>query len=508
MYRGTSHCRSMRPYLKINKTLISLRLITMRLTCSACQVILDGSEKSGIHYPQWGALVQFGLTDCPLCGFLWDNLTDRERERIRKYDEKLDTPAEPEKVITPSNSTASYSISEGENSDEYRLTYTFLDECCEDDDPGIVKTFSFLSEKCSYISYILLLKVLQLKSAVAGDLGPEGYTRPAPLGSALALKWISECEKSHPNCKATGKKDLLPSRLIDVGDESSGNPSLLVTTDCPDLLVGAKYVTLSHCWGSIEIKKLERSNLEDMKKAIIMSSLPKTFQDAIRITRELGIQYLWIDSLCIIQDSTEDWFKESNLMGDIYSNSYCTISATAAKDGSVGLFLDRKPPVANPVLCISANWDRQVHRKYYAHTGTLNKKGQVDRDSGMWVREVDSAPLNQRAWVLQERFLSRRNLMFGRNCLFWECAGKRACEAFPDGLPPWIGSSEFKISSETELAKLAPRVVAEKEDHDNPKDGFAKRNWLLFITGAQLPLSFQGNFASEYLTISSDGHKC
>jgi hypothetical protein len=94
---------------------------------------------------------------------------------------------------------------------------TFLEKCCEDD--GIAKTFSFLSEKCSYISHILLVEVLQLKSAVTGDLGPEGYTRPAPFRSALALKWISECEKSHPDCKATGKKDSLPSRLVDVGNE-------------------------------------------------------------------------------------------------------------------------------------------------------------------------------------------------------------------------------------------------------------------------------------------------
>src|SRR5204863_7507921 len=103
-----------------------------------------------------GALVQFGAAGCPLCSFLWDNLTAGERESIRKYDERPDTPAEPENVVRSSNSATSYSISEGENSDEYRLTYTFLEKCCEDD--GIVKTFSFLSEKCSYISHILLCR--------------------------------------------------------------------------------------------------------------------------------------------------------------------------------------------------------------------------------------------------------------------------------------------------------------------------------------------------------------
>src|SRR5947199_7918936 len=74
----------------------------------------------------------------------------------------------------------------------------------------------------------------QLKAAVTGDLGPEGYTRPPPFGSALGLKWISTCEKFHPGCKATGKKGFLPSRLIDVGDELV-NPSLCITANCPDL---------------------------------------------------------------------------------------------------------------------------------------------------------------------------------------------------------------------------------------------------------------------------------
>lgn len=218
----------------------------MSQACSACQVILDGFGKFGIHHLKRGSLVQFGLTGCPLCSFLWDSLTEGERERIRKYDERPDTLAEPEKVVRPSNSATSYSISE-ENPNEYLLTYTFLDKCYEDDHTSIIKTFSFLSEKCWYISHLLLLMILSLKSVGAGDLRAKNYTKPAPFGFALALKWISECEKSHRNCKATGKKDFLPSRLIDIGDESSGNPSLCITADCLDLFMDAKHVTLSHC---------------------------------------------------------------------------------------------------------------------------------------------------------------------------------------------------------------------------------------------------------------------
>ena len=331
------------------------------------------------------------------------------------------------------------------------------------------------------------------------DLGHEEYTPAPPSSSALALKWLTTCDNDHTKCKATGKPDLLPSRLIDVGDKSSGDPSLLITAETSKNLVGAKYLTLSHCWGDIKIKTLEKANLEDMKKAIVMSSLPQTFQDAIRVTRELGKPYLWIDSLCIIQDDKEDWFQESSRMGDIYSNSYCTISATGAEDGSMGLFLDRKPPpVPKSSLYISANTDGQVDRKY-EHTEAPN------HDTKMWEREVDSAPLNQRAWVFQERFLSHRNLMFGRDCLFWECDSNRASETFPDSLPSWMTSTtHFKYSGEAALGRAGNIGIGisykDAGDSDEATDVIAKRAWFLMVTGAQLPIKFEGknsNFVSE-----------
>lgn len=118
---------------------------------------------------------------------------------------------------------------------------------------------------------------------------------------------------------------------------------------------------------------------------------------------------------------------------------------------------------------------------------------------------MDSAPLNQRAWVFQERFLSHRNLMFGRNCLFWECDSNRASETFPDRLPSWMTSTtHFKFSGEAALGRVgnigigAPYKRA--DDSDGATDVIAKRAWFLMLTGAQLPVNFEGNngnFASE-----------
>lgn len=98
--------------------------------------------------------------------------------------------------------------------------------------------------------------------------------------------------------KAAGKKFLLPTRLLDVG-YVGGNPHLRVR-DTSDLKPGTVYVTLSHCWGRNPVISLLDSNITEFQRSIPFESLSKTFRDAVEVTRSLGYQYLWIDSLCII----------------------------------------------------------------------------------------------------------------------------------------------------------------------------------------------------------------
>ncbi len=479
----------------------------MDRTCASCKVILGGSQKHGVHYDLGASLVESRYLSCQLCTLFWDKLTEEEHDLIivldliRLYDAiergTSDVYYYPKRGYAPTRSTTYYVISKEGAAGGYSLKYRFLGQCYHPAQPELVKTFSFSPEKGSYMSHMLHLKVLRLTSPGTQSLGREEYATAPPSHSALAMKWLTKCDNDHTKCKASRKKDLLPTRLIDIGDKASGDPYLQITADASETLVGAKYLTLSHCWCNIQIRTLEKANIEDMKKGIVMSSLPQTFQDAIRVTRELGQQYLWIDSLCIIQDSDEDWFQESSRMGDIYSNSYCTISATGAEDGSMGLFLDHKPPpAAKSSLYISANWDGEVHRKY-EYTGAPNHETKE-----MWEREVDSAPLNQRAWVFQERFLSHRNLMFGRNCLFWECDDNRASEIFPDSLPSWMTSTHFKFSGDAALGRVGNIGIPYKRagDSDEATDVIAKRAWFLMLTGAQLPVNFEGNngnFAGE-----------
>ena len=168
-------------------------------------------------------------------------------------------------------------------------------------------------------------------------------------------------------------------------------------------------------------KKLLQDNILSMKDRIELSDLSKTFQDAMKIAQYLGLRYIWIDSLCIIQDSKEDWQKEAGLMGQVYSNSVCNISATGASDSSKGLFFDRHPLAIRP---FRARVDgAQVKGSYYLFNPRL------------WADGVDDAPLNRRAWVVQERLLSPCNLHFGSTQIYWECRQRLACEAYPAVLP-------------------------------------------------------------------------
>lgn len=140
-------------------------------------------------------------------------------------------------------------------------------------------------------------------------------------------------------------------------------------------------------------------------KAIATEELSKTFQDAISITRELGIQYLWIDSLCIIQDSHDDWKIESAQMYRVYSSSYCNLAASSARDGSQGMLWHRDYKALQPLKL--SIFDRVCHIEPTVQS--------------VFEANVEHGPLMNRAWVFQERMLSRRNLHFTTAGLLWEC---------------------------------------------------------------------------------------
>jgi hypothetical protein len=107
--------------------------------------------------------------------------------------------------------------------------------------------------------------------------------------------------------------------------------------DSSKTAVSGPFVSLSHCWGGAEILKLTTTNISVLKGDISFLQLPKTFQDAIQVVRTLGIRYIWIDSLCIIQNSDQDWHKEASAMLKVYKHALFNIAATASTNSCGGL---------------------------------------------------------------------------------------------------------------------------------------------------------------------------
>ena len=184
-----------------------------------------------------------------------------------------------------------------------------------------------------------------------------------------------------------------------------------------------KYVCLSHCWGSAGSKgmlRTTRDNFLELIQHIPWSRIPRTFRDAINVTRALGIEYIWIDSICIVQDDLKDWESQAAKMHKIYENSHVTIGATSASGPNGGLFLRQSSGAFQETgITASGAHFSMVGHKIWRHPMHYHAE---DLPQGR------SWPLLGRAWVFQERLLSPRFLHFTKNELIWECNKESLCE--------------------------------------------------------------------------------
>ncbi|CCM05787.1 uncharacterized protein FIBRA_08020 [Fibroporia radiculosa] len=230
---------------------------------------------------------------------------------------------------------------------------------------------------------------------------------------------IAESLASQASFSLAPRMTSRPSRLIDVGSDDVVLPKLVPMQELDKMeLDDLRYLTLSHCWGGAEILRLLVQNIDDLKSGIEKSTLPQTFQHAIVTTRELGYRYLWIDSLCIIQDSPQDWAYESQFMGEIYANSICTIAALAARNSHEGCFFDN---TRNPLFFRPCRLLDDLYVEANSNIGVDLRKG------------LSPLPLHTRAWVVQERILAPRTVYYGSMGLAWECVDCSATEAIPWG---------------------------------------------------------------------------
>ena len=186
-----------------------------------------------------------------------------------------------------------------------------------------------------------------------------------------------------------------------------------------------RYCALSHCWGSLECLRLTKASSSPLQKSIAWQQLPKTFQDAVIITRNVGVRYLWIDSLCIYQDDVADWASEAASMAAVYSNAFLVIAASSASNGSVGCFT--KP---EQMPCVKIPSKRGIIGGRHGQPEIFVKERfeHVDFDPNLPQTNTEREPLLGRAWAFQERWLATRILHYASSEMVWECRSSMHCE--------------------------------------------------------------------------------
>ena len=257
----------------------------------------------------------------------------------------------------------------------------------------------------------------------------------------LAREWLDRCRKTHERCRSDIiQPGVIPTRLLEI-NFTNYTPTVRIVETSGQSREGRSYIALSYCWGNAEFPTLRSDNEKQFKNEILFSTLPKTFQDAIQIARWFRIHYIWIDSLCILQDSQDDWAEESCRMKNVYRNSFLTIAATGAINPSIGCFQDRKPELIEPLRFRALDRTNIVF------------------DVSIWTTAMNDSPLSKRGWAFQERMLSPRVLHFGETQMLWQCAELSACESCPGG----FYDDRLSVSS---APKLALGLLPNRENLD------------------------------------------
>ena len=342
---------------------------TSSLCCTRCRTML----KSGCEVSIF--LLQSTALECELCGLLLSSLQERGKDLYEQ--------------IHISTQSSALVIKKGKE-----------------------RLLNLLCDLGEFVSISMIPVDLTLDFGSDIQVTHLGYLSGSdPIESGLLLAWLDNCNRRH---KCRPSRSIIPrkkpTRLLDVGHDDPNKVSLYLPAGIRNL----DYIALSHCWGDNSNQfKTTDSNYRLRLKGFAIDKLPRTFQDAIYITRKLGKRYLWIDSLCIIQDQKDgkDFKIESKRMETVYSSAYCTLAATSAVDSSQG-FLARRPQSHH--VTVDDGEGHQIH---------------VSTDLYDFDEDVEQAVLNTRGWVLQERILSRRTIHFSANHIYWQCGDGISCES-------------------------------------------------------------------------------
>ncbi|KAH7186802.1 heterokaryon incompatibility protein-domain-containing protein [Fusarium oxysporum] len=267
--------------------------------------------------------------------------------------------------------------------------------------------------KTKYGAVVLDEKPMTLFAHKDGSSSKRILNRPLhPKAELTTAKcWLQECLNYHVECGETAEPHM-PSRLIHVGNSHCNTLCLEDTNSIQPV----SYAALSYCWGDAGQKrfKTEKETLAIRKQGFDLIQLPKTLQDAVKVTRALGLDYLWVDALCIIQNSPEDKNKEISKMWQIYQNATIVISAATASHSDQG-FLHERNLGSYYLSTWAIPWHEVDDESNRIVDTVFCAEGEI--------RRVRPEPIDSRAWTLQEHKLANRVLRFGSSQMVWRCAG-------------------------------------------------------------------------------------
>ncbi|TVY21320.1 hypothetical protein LARI1_G003076, partial [Lachnellula arida] len=338
--------------------------------CAFCQGLIPLREEPSIkraHYSTL-ALLEQSSQSCSMCRILVN------ADGVKGWRKSEPTKAEHEAI--------SFQVEVEEIHADSGLCWAILGTRCSYVDSDLVATFS--------------ISTCGMKSVNANQPIWKTAIISFPDKLSVLKDWLHDCELKHDRCKPPVVQ--MPRRVVMSHDLKKQSTSPI------------KYTTLSYCWGNANFRTTKENELLH-RQELTYEHLPRTLQDAITVTRQLSIPYIWIDALCIVQDDPAEWEIESSKMRDVYLGSSLTIAASDAADVYTGCFpasFDGNGGLDPPDIFFISNI----------------------RDEGEFVirlqsedirRFADGVVLNSRGWVLQEMVLSNRVVHCMKSGLYWEC---------------------------------------------------------------------------------------
>ncbi|KAK1241336.1 hypothetical protein MKX08_001310 [Trichoderma sp. CBMAI-0020] len=278
--------------------------------------------------------------------------------------------------------------------------------------------------------------------------------------SARSLRRLHELiGKSLSDASDSAQSTYLPTRLIDVGAKNSTKLRLIISKDDEDVgqetdPVKKRYLALSYCWGSKrESEKQLKTTADSLKQRlsqIDINEMPQTVADAVRACRALGIRYLWVDALCIIQGDYDDWARESLQMSKVYSSSFltlCNLQGSSCSGGFLRTKSSRPTLKVNFRSKLDASISGVIHIRMQ-DPAVLRPKSQRHSLLGTSGRQalyhMQHSSWNTRGWTFQEALLSPRAVFF-ENQIFSYASGEE--HVFADGFrylgEPFLSSSRL-----------------------------------------------------------------